>query len=125
MLKGKEITDVSPETMKVLMTHDYPGNVRELENIIERVFALSSESIIKPDHLPDDIAKTELQPVKPTFGDFDQLEKQFLLDALKQNDWNRDKTARELKMHKTTLYRKIRKLGIVLPSIDGRSRHIK
>ncbi len=124
-LKGKEITGVSPETMKALMTHDYPGNIRELENIIERVFALSSENIIMPNHLPEDIIKVELQPVKSAFGAFDQLEKQFLLNALKQNDWNRDKTARELKMHKTTLYRKIRKLGIELPSIDGRSRHLK
>jgi len=124
-LKGKEITGVSPETMKALMTHDYPGNIRELENIIERVFALSSENIIMPDHLPEDIIKVESPSVKPAFGAFGQLEKQFLLNALKQNDWNRDKTARELKMHKTTLYRKIRKLGIELPSIDGRSRHLK
>ncbi len=122
VIQGKEIRDVSPDVMKILMSHDYPGNVRELENIIEHAFVLCTGTILRTEHLP-----LELQPSTPASSqspqtNLQQIEADFLLGMLEKNDWNREKTARELGMHKSTLFRKIKKLNIQLPSVDGRSR---
>ena len=121
-LKDKEITGISPEAMKILMNLDYLGNVRELENIIEHVFALSSESIIRPDHLPAEINVSDRRSAKQKPGSFDEIERQYILEALKRNNWHRNKTAVELGINKSTLYRKMQKYEIESPKMDGRSR---
>ena len=121
-LKGKEITGISPDAMRILMSADYPGNVRELENIIEQVFALSSDSIIKPAHLPAEIADRHVQRKEHEPNGFQELEKKYILDALRRNNWHRQRTARELGINKSTLYRKMRKFEIEAPGLDGRSK---
>ncbi len=121
-LKGKDIAGVSPEALGILMNHSYPGNVRELENIIEHGFVLCPGGVIQARHLP-----RELQP-KPTSSPgetlqlVNQYERELIVNALRRNHWNRLQTARELGIHKTTLFRKISKLNIPLPDKDGRSR---
>ncbi len=122
-LKGKLISGVSPNVLSLLMNYNYPGNVRELENIIEHAFVLCNTNIIQvnhlpPEHRPQDVVEDRVELDKP----LKELEVDFILSALKRNNWNRKKTADELGMHKTTLFRKIRKLGIVLPETDGRNR---
>jgi PAS domain S-box-containing protein len=121
-LKGKDISGISPEALGILMNHNYPGSVRELENIIEHAFVLCPGGLIQAGHLP-----AELQPKLPsshkeTMQLVNQYEKELILDTLRRNRWHRHQTATELGIHKTTLFRKIRKLGIVLPKQDGRSR---
>lgn len=120
-LRGKEITGASPEAMRILMSLEYFGNVRELENIIEHVFALSSDEIIKPEHLPAEIIKFNARRIKHEPGRFKELEKQYILDALRKNNWHRTRTAMELGINKSTLYRKMQKYGIESPETDGRS----
>ena len=120
-LYSKDITGISPEAMNILMNYDYPGNIRELENIIEHAFVLRHAGIISSRDLPDEITNAGQKSVILPYGNLDELEKQFILSILEKNDWNRQKTALELGLHKTTLYRKIRKLGIKLPDVDGRS----
>lgn len=121
----RDIAGISPEAMKILMNHDYPGNVRELENIIEHAFVLCTGGMIKPEHLPDNL-QTETQVVETAMaGSMYDIEAGFILSALKRNEWNRSATADELGMHKTTLYRKIRHLQIELPEKDGRSSRFK
>jgi len=122
-IKNKSITGISAEAMKILMSLDYPGNVRELENIIEHVFALSTDSIIKPVHLPKDIVEAESRPEKFKPNNYNKLEKQYILDALEKNNWHRNRTAKALGINKSTLYRKILKLNISPPNIDGRSKN--
>jgi transcriptional regulator with PAS, ATPase and Fis domain len=117
-LKGKDIIGVSPEVLELLMVYDYPANVRELKNIIEHGFVLCRESMIKVEHLPEWLQASSI-PAKA--GNLNEIEKQFILSALKKNNWNRLATARQLGIHKTTLFRKIHKLGIPLPDTDGRS----
>lgn len=124
-MKGKEIAGVSPDVMKILMNHNYPGNVRELENIIEHAFAVSSENLIKLQHLPEDIDRILARMPQADYNTLSQIQRQFILDALQRNNWNRYKTAKELGIHKTTLYRKIRRLGIEFPGFDGRSKRPK
>ena len=119
-LRGKDITGLSPEAMAALMGHDYPGNVRELEHIIEHAFVLCPGGQIEVSHLPE-----YLRPpvaAAPQVDSLEELEARFLLEALRRHDFNRQATAKALGIHKTTLWRKIRRLGLDLPPTDGRSR---
>ena len=118
-IKGKNVAGVSPEVLKLLMAHDYPGNVRELKNIIEHGFVLCPGSMIKVKHLPEWLHPSPIPTA--SVGGLKENEKQFIVSALKENNWNRLATARQLGIHKTTLFRKIHKLGIPLPDVDGRS----
>ncbi len=123
-LQGKDIAGVSDEVMARLMEHDYPGNVRELGNIIEQAFVLSRGGLIEPHHLPP-----ELRPEGPSgAGDWGgpmtlaALERRQIADALRRHKGNRKRTARELGVDTSTLYRKIRLLEIETPPTDGRGR---
>jgi PAS domain S-box-containing protein len=121
-LKGKEISGVTPEALAILMKYDYPGNVRELENIIEHAFVLSPGGMIQAQHLPDELRPRPSTPQRESLDLLGEYEKELILDALRRNQWNRLRAAQELGIHKTTLFRKIRKLGIDLPDTDGRSK---
>jgi PAS domain S-box-containing protein len=123
-LQAKQVTGVSPDVLGVLTAHDYPGNVRELQNIIEHAFMLLGEGQIELMHLPG-----ELVPVSPhhlggckLVDAMKALEVLAIREALARNGGNRLATARELGIHKSTLFRKAQLLGIELPSQDGRSR---
>ena len=114
VLQGKEIAGISDEVLSCLMSYDYPGNVRELENIIERAFVLCRSGQIELRHMSD------LPPCpgaigSPSRGGLHQMEAAFLMSALRRNNWNRLKTARQLGIHKTTLFRKIKSLGLAVP----------
>jgi PAS domain S-box-containing protein len=114
LLQGKEITGVSDEVLSCLMSYDYPGNVRELENIIERAFVLCRAGQITLRHLSELPTCAGLnEPSRP--GGLRQLEAAFLLSALRRNNWNRLETARQLGIHKTTLFRKLKSLGLDVP----------
>ena len=121
-LKGKSITGVSPDVMAILMQHDFPGNVRELENIIEHAFVLCRGGVIHAIHLPEHLRPERGEEGIAETKSLDELEARFIVEALRRNDWNRLATARDLGIHKTTLWRKIKRLGIELPSTDGRRR---
>jgi transcriptional regulator of acetoin/glycerol metabolism len=108
--------------MSTLMGHDYPGNVRELENIIEHAFVLCRTGMIGIRHLPDSFRDPEGGNGPGETASLPELEGHFILEALRRNGWNREQTARELGMHKTTLWRKVKRLGLKLPSKDGRNR---
>jgi transcriptional regulator with PAS, ATPase and Fis domain len=123
-VRNKQVTGVSPDAMGVLTAHDYPGNVRELQNIIEHAFVLLGEGQIGLDHLPP-----ELVPVSRLPGarrNIDETvkaaEAQAIQEALAHNGGNRLASARALGMHKSTFFRKARRLGIDLPEQDGRGR---
>jgi PAS domain S-box-containing protein len=121
-LRGRNVTGVKADVMSALMGHDYPGNVRELENIIEHAFVLCRTGMIGMRHLPERFRQDEGGEARVNTASLPELEGRFILEALKRNGWNREQTARELGMHKTTLWRKVRRLGIDLPPKDGRNR---
>lgn len=123
-LKGRNIIGVSAGAMTQLMDYDYPGNVRELENIIEHAFALCSGELIEPAHLPPEhrprgISNSKDAGVATTLK---AMEKTLIIDALRRNGGNRRKASRELGIDASTLYRKIKAHNIPAPSTDGRSR---
>ena len=115
-LKGKDITGVSDEVAAILMRHDYPGNVRELENIIERAFAMCRSALIRTADLPPEIVGDGLSETwSAQARSLEENEAVFIRTVLARNKWNVMGTARELGIHKSTLWRKIRKHGIEIP----------
>ncbi|RJP45534.1 MAG: PAS domain S-box protein [Desulfobacteraceae bacterium] len=123
-LRGKNITGLHPEAMEILMSHSFPGNIRELENIIEHAFVLCADGDIHPRHLPSHMISGTSGTITRRNGHdpVKAAEIQVINQTLARHRFNRKSTAAELGMHKTTLLRKIRKLGIKLPAVDGRSR---
>lgn len=115
-LQGKEIVGVSDEALSCLMLHDYPGNVRELENLIERAFIMCRSGQIEREHLPEPVCAQFAAGSRPDNLDaFKQMEASFLMSALRQHNWNRTETAKALGIHKTTLFRKIKALSLNPP----------
>ncbi len=121
-LQQKNIPGVSQPTLEILMNHNYPGNIRELENIIEHAFILCGDDIIRPDHLPEYLRTRKPVPIVEIAGSMKEMESLFIIAALKKNNWSRKDTARELNIAPSTLYRKIKKLGISIPRTKDNSR---
>lgn len=119
----KSVEGISSEALSILMAHHWPGNVRELENIIERAFIICGEEQIGIEHLPEDLIarRTTRQQVTNMQAAREILDAQSIRAALERNSYNRLAAARDLGIHKSTLFRKIKKLGITLPDTDGRS----
>ena len=113
-LRKKNIEDISTEAAALLMGYDYPGNIRELENIIEHASVLCRKSIITVDDLPETVRPHQNRPALSTTS-LDDLEAAYISEALRRNGWNRKKTATQLGIHKTTLWRKMKKLQITIP----------
>jgi len=123
--KEKPITGVSPEAMRLLLAHSYPGNVRELENLVEHGFVLCPAGLIRPEHLPLDPLSAPETVQGSRRSALDEAERDQILRTLAEHDGNRLETARALGIHKTTLFRKIKKLGIAVSGKDGRSHRKK
>ncbi len=119
---GKKIISVSPEVMNILMSYDYPGNIRELENLIEHGFVLCHSSIIQKEHLPLDLTKiddsliaefkTNSTPVSESVN-----EQSRIISTLRESDGNISKAALNLGIHRTTLWRKIKRFNIDLKQL--------
>jgi len=120
----KSVSGVSMEALSLLMAHDWPGNVRELGNVIERAFVLCSESEIMLKHLPEELTarRTADLPPESIRSAVHALEAQIIQSALARHNFSRTAAAQELGIHKTTLYRRIKKLGLSFPEKDGRQR---
>ena len=124
-IKNKLISGIDTDATAVLLAHDYPGNIRELENIIEHAFILCSEGYIQSRHLPAYLPHHR-QPGSRSPGsmlsELARTERETIIRALEATCYNRSAAAEALGMHKSTLFRKIKKLAITLPEKDGRSR---
>jgi PAS domain S-box-containing protein len=113
--KGKHITGVSPEVLDLLMRHDFPGNIRELENIVEHAFVLCRGKVIELEHLPEEITgRMKAAGIEgEALGDpLRESEAKVILETLMQYAGHRGKTARALGIHPSTLWRKMKRLRI-------------
>jgi transcriptional regulator with PAS, ATPase and Fis domain len=117
---GREIEGVAPEVMEILLGHDYPGNVRELQNILEHAAVLCRNGVLRAEHLPVELRRSRPRPAAPP-DPVEALQRSLVLSALARHHGNRRATARELGVHPTTLWRRAQKLGIEMPEQDGRS----
>ncbi|MCG6987050.1 MAG: sigma 54-interacting transcriptional regulator [Gemmatimonadetes bacterium] len=112
--QGKRIQGVTPAVMEILMRHEFPGNVRELENIIEYAFVLCRNGLIDICHLPDELktplGRGDLVPARVSA--LEESEASAIRQAVLRNRGHVGRTARELRISRTTLWRKMKKHGI-------------
>jgi DNA-binding NtrC family response regulator len=124
---GKKITDISEGALSTLTNYDWPGNVRELENVVYRAAILTGDSVVRQAHLvaiidssqpPADLAVPrtgdELKRVKKAAREksVEDIEKQFVLEALRRNDWNVTKSAEETGMQRPNFQALMKKYTI-------------
>jgi len=121
-MQDRHIVGVSDEVKAILLKHHFPGNIRELENVIEHAFVLCRGPLIQLQHLPQEL-----------YGTFDSdshagggltlkaLEEMYISEALRRHHGNRAAAARDLGINPSTLFRKIKSLNIEVPTSDGRS----
>jgi PAS domain S-box-containing protein len=123
-LQDKSIEGIAAEALSLLMAHDWPGNVRELENIIERSFIMCNKGFIGIGHLPEELTLRNQSTSADSFvqSAHELLDVQSICSALERHGYCRLEAAKALGIHKTTLFRRMKKLGIALPKRDGRSR---
>jgi DNA-binding NtrC family response regulator len=112
-LQGKDVVGVSDEVLARLMDHDYPGNVRELENIIEHAFVLCRGALIEMAHLPPQLRGTT-EATSPNIAGMtlEAMERFLIANALQRHNGNRTAAARQLGINPSTLFRKLKALGI-------------
>jgi DNA-binding NtrC family response regulator len=106
---SKDVTDISPEAMKMLVQYNWPGNIRELRNTIERALVVVGE---KDQIEPDDLNLLFLSKTNPPGDSLEEIEKAHVQRILEQSDWNISRSAETLKIDRVTLYNKIKKYGL-------------
>jgi len=116
-LQNKDISGVSGEVLSVLMEYDFPGNVRELENVIEHAYVLCHGGLIEIQHLPANLRRRvgledQASPASRPGLTLKELETMHIRDALRRHGGNRTSTARELGINPSTLFRKLRSMKI-------------
>lgn len=114
-LMQKDVAEVSEEVMAILMNYDFPGNVRELENIIERGVALTNSNKIEVAHLPEDLKLLNIKTFRKKEGRLPTLEEQeeaYIKWVLKEVGGNKSLAAQILGIDRVSLWRKLKKYGI-------------
>ena len=114
----KNIKSVSPAAIKLLSNYRWPGNIRELENVLEHAFVVCHKDMIDTEHIPERLwksleTKTGNSKSNPIDTPLKDAEKQILLSNLQKYDGHRGQTAAALGIDKTTLWRKMKKFGLL------------
>jgi transcriptional regulator with PAS, ATPase and Fis domain len=116
---GKKVRGFHEEALTILQRYQWPGNVRELQNILERAVLLGKSELITPADLPPQLLALPSNggPARAIPGSslkeaLMEPERQIIMDVLEINSWNRNLTADQLGINRTTLYKKMKKLGL-------------
>jgi PAS domain S-box-containing protein len=109
---SKSIEDVEGPVLDVLMRYEFPGNIRELENIMQHAFVLCRESIIQESHLPSELRHAVESREIMAAPTLEHIEKNSIQEALINHGGNRTATAKQLAIDPSTLYRKMKRYGI-------------
>jgi transcriptional regulator with PAS, ATPase and Fis domain len=115
-MMGRNVKGISAEAMDFMMNYQWLGNVRELENAIERAVVIGKTDLIKAEDLPFNKSNTNAD-ISPE-GDLSlsAIEKKYIEKVLEQNNWNISRSANLLKIDRVTLYNKMSKFGLRKPS---------
>jgi len=114
-LTGKKVTDISPEALEILASYDFPGNVRELENVIERGVALTKINVIDVKQLPEDLRGLSFQTFRRKDGEMPSLndqEKAYIKWVLQETKGNKTTAAQILGIDRVSLWRKLKKYDL-------------
>ena len=111
----RRLTGLAPEASDQLLRYAWPGNVRELENAMERAVALARGTRVEFDDLPEEVRQAFSGPAisKGAVRSLDDVEKDYIIAALALNDGNQTHTAEQLKIGSATLYRKLKRYGLI------------
>jgi transcriptional regulator with PAS, ATPase and Fis domain len=109
---GRPVAEVSDDVLALLLRYDFPGNVRELENIIEHAFVLSRGGPVLPSCLPRELLSALEEPAAIPTGSFSEAEARTIRETLALHGGHRAKTAAALGIHPSTLWRKMKRYGI-------------
>ena len=115
LMMKKDVREIASSVLALLANYDFPGNVRELENIIERGVALANGHTIELAHLPDDLKDLEIKTFRKREGRFPSMEEQeisYILWVLKETGGNKTMAANILGIDRVSLWRKIKKYGM-------------
>ncbi len=123
--EGRECKAMTPDAVEMMKNYDWPGNVREMKNIIERLVIMTPGGTISDKHIPDYIAGEAGREIgAPRVDAFheinslrearEEFEKEFIIQKLEENNWNISKTADSIELERSNLHRKIRSYGIDL-----------
>jgi len=116
---SKQVNDITEQALRLMQQYNWPGNVRELENVIERAVILSKGTKIEPSDLPQRMlskpAKADAGKVLPLRKALEGPEREIIERALQFTNWNRNKAADYLQINRSTLFKKMRKLGLKRP----------
>ncbi len=107
---SRNIMTIDQAALKRLEQYDFPGNVRELENMIERAIVVGNEKAIRLKDLP-----LEKEMITNSFKSLEDIEKQYILQVLNRYDWNITRSAKVIKVDRVTLYNKIKKYDLKSP----------
>jgi DNA-binding NtrC family response regulator len=111
----KQIRGISQEAFAVLSRYDWPGNIRELESVLERAVLFCQTPQIMPENFPEELQGTRTSPtlcVIPPFMTLEEIEREAIAQTLDRTSGNVKKTAEILDLHRPTLYRKLKKFGL-------------
>jgi transcriptional regulator with PAS, ATPase and Fis domain len=112
-IQCRSIERVSSDALGVLLDYQYPGNIRELENIIQHAFVLCQGYVIEKKHLPAYLFRPSKKiSTNDISCSLEEIDKRRIEESLSRNKYNRVNTAKELGIHVTTLWRKMKKYGI-------------
>ncbi len=121
---GKRFKGISAEALKLFLNYDFPGNVRELKNIVEKIAILEDGEYVLPEHLPAELLGEQANESKQVLKSLEQItmvglttyiediEKSIILNALKETNWNKSDAAKLLKLDRSTLRYKMKHYGI-------------
>ncbi|MFO7871757.1 MAG: sigma 54-interacting transcriptional regulator [Kiritimatiellia bacterium] len=109
---GKNIEGVAPEVMDILMKYDFPGNIRELENVMRHAFVLCRGDVIEEGHLSEDLRVSGGDAGGASSRTLQDIEMEAIRSALSRHGGNRSSVSRELGIDPSTLYRKMKRYGI-------------
>ena len=112
---NKEVKEISPKVMEILTNYDFPGNVRELENIIERGVALASGDTLEPEHLPEDLRRLEIHTFRKKgnrYPTLEEQEKSYIQWILKEVGGNKSLAANILGIDRVSLWRKLKRYNL-------------
>jgi DNA-binding NtrC family response regulator len=110
----RKISGLAPRAADQLLHYEWPGNVRELENAMERAVALACGSRVELDDLPEEVRQALPKPVVTgAVRPLDEVEKEYILGALQLNHGNQTRTAEQLGIGSATLYRKLKRYGLI------------